>query len=225
MSDSDGKMVQLTASDGFKLDAFEVAASGERRGGIVILQEIFGVTDQLKGVARSYAKHGYDTIVPALFDRKGPQTVIPFSEPDRGRETMNSLDKGLTLLDIAAAVAHLNRGKGVSLIGFCWGGGVAVRCGSEPSLRGAVAFYGTALAANLAKTPTCPMLFHFGDTDPNSPPDVIEMVKTKLPSAETHIYRAPHGFANEARPAVYVKEAAETAHQRTLVFLNKLHPK
>ena len=54
--------------------------------GLVILQEIFGITDQLKGVVRGYARDGYDTIIPALYDRAAPGTVVPFNEPDRGRD-------------------------------------------------------------------------------------------------------------------------------------------
>ena len=218
-------MVQLKTSDGFTLDAFEASASGKRLGGVVILQEIFGVTDQLKSVARSYAKEGFDAIVPALFDRAAPKSVIPFDQPDRGRETMMSLDKNKTMLDIAAAVERLNRGNGVSVMGFCWGGGLALRSACELALTSAVSFYGTMLPNYLGKAPKCPMLFHFGATDTHSPPDVIEAVKKAIPSAETHIYEAGHAFANDARPNFYVKDAAESAHARTLAFLRKVHAK
>lgn len=230
MTDSNGAMVQLKSADGFAFEAFEIAASGARRGGIVILQEIFGVTDQLKGVARHYAGLGFDVLIPALFDRAGPKTLIPFGEPDRGRETMNSLDKVKTLLDIGAAIAHLERGQGVSLIGFCWGGGLALRCAGEFPLRASVAFYGTALAAHMAaltqsgKVVKCPMQFHFGASDPNSPPEVIEAVRQGVPSADLHIHQAGHAFANEARPNVYVKQASEAAHAATLAFLQQAHP-
>lgn len=223
MTDGIGSMVKLQASDGFTLEGFEAAAQGDKRGGVVILQEIFGVTDQLKGVARHYARQGFDAIVPALFDRAGPGTVIPFSEGDRGRQTMMSLDKDKIMLDIAAAAARVNRGKGVSVIGFCWGGGLAARCACELTLNGAVSYYGTMLATHLAQTPRCPMLFHFGATDSHSPPELIETVRTKLPTAETYVYEAGHAFANEARANVYVKEAAEAAHARTLAFLLRTH--
>ena len=223
MSQVGEAMVQLKASDGFTLDAFEVSVGDARRGGVVILQEIFGVTDQLKSVARNYAKEGFDTIVPALFDRAAPKTVVPFGEPDRGREMMMSLDKEKTLLDITAAVERLKRGRGVSVMGFCWGGGQALRAATELDLTSAVSFYGTNLKAFLAKPPKCPMLFHFGATDTHSPADVIEAVRKAIPSAETHVYEAGHAFANDVRPNFYVKAAAETAHARTLAFLRKVH--
>jgi len=225
MANIDEAVVQLKASDGFTLDAFEASAGGKRLGGVVILQEIFGVTDQLKSVARSYAKEGFDAIVPALFDRAAPKSVIPFDQPDRGRETMMSLDKNKTMLDIAAAVERLNRGNGVSVMGFCWGGGLALRSACELALTSAVSFYGTMLPSYLGKTPKCPMLFHFGATDTHSPPDVIEAVKKAIPSAETYTYEAGHAFANDARPNFYVKAAAESAHAHTLAFLRKVHAK
>jgi len=225
MSGSSEAMARLKASDGVMLDAFEASAGGKRLGGVVILQEIFGVTDQLKSVARRYAQEGFDTIVPALFDRAAPGTVVPFNEPDRGREIMMGIDKSGTMRDIAAAVERLDRSNGVSVLGFCWGGGLALRSAGELALAGAVSFYGTNLVALLAKMPKCPMLFHFGATDTHSTPEVIEAVRKAIPAAETHVYEAGHAFANDARPDFYVKQAAETAHARTLAFLRKVHAK
>ncbi|NJN40503.1 MAG: dienelactone hydrolase family protein [Gammaproteobacteria bacterium] len=226
MASNKEAMVQLRTSDGFTLDAFEASAGDKRIGGVVILQEIFGVTDQLKSVARNYAKEGFDAIVPALFDRAAPKTVIPFDQGDRGRETMMGLDKAKTMLDIAAAVEHLSRGKGgVSVMGFCWGGGLALSAACELTLTSAVSFYGTMLQNRLGKPPKCPILFHFGATDTHSPPEVIEAVKKAIPSAETYTYEAGHAFANDARPNFYVKDAGDTAHARTLAFLRKAHTK
>jgi len=223
MAGSNESMVRLKASDGTELDAFEASAQGNRVGGLVILQEIFGVTDQLKSVARRYAKEGFDAIVPALFDRAARGTVVPFNEPDRGREIMLGIDKSGTMRDIAAAVERLDRGNGVSVLGFCWGGGLALRSAGELALAGAVSFYGTNLAALLGTAPKCPMLFHFGATDTHAAPEVIAAVRKAIPSAETHVYEAGHAFANDARPNFYAREAAETAHERTLAFLRKVH--
>jgi carboxymethylenebutenolidase len=66
------------------------------------------------------------------------------------------------------------------------------------------------------------LLFHFGKTDPNSTPEIIEQLQKALPSAETHIYEAGHAFANDVRPA-YVPTAAELARERTLEFLDRQH--
>ncbi|WP_181846524.1 dienelactone hydrolase family protein, partial [Thalassospira profundimaris] len=71
-------MKTITASDGHLLNCWFEPAVGERRGGIAILQEIFGVTDQLKGVAAKYAALGYEVAIPALFDRQERDAVVPF---------------------------------------------------------------------------------------------------------------------------------------------------
>src|SRR3569623_2564673 len=95
----------LTAADGFKLQGFRAKPAGAVRGGLVILQEIFGLTDQLKGVVRSYAQDGYDTICPCVFDRVAPGMVVPFSEAARGRDLAYSLALDKVILDFAAAAA------------------------------------------------------------------------------------------------------------------------
>lgn len=215
-------MITLKAADGFALEAFRASPKQGGKGGLVILQEIFGITDQLKGVVRAYARDGYDTIIPALYDRVAPGTVVPFNEPDRGRDMAYGLPLDKVMLDIAAAVARVQGPHGVSILGFCWGGGVIVRAATELNLRGAIAFYGTRLATYLDQKPKCPLLFHFGKTDPNSTPEIIEQLRKAFPSAETHIYEAGHAFANEVRPA-YVEAAATLARSRTLDFLRKNH--
>lgn len=215
-------MTTLTAADGFKLEAFRATPAGTPRGGLIVLQEIFGITDQLKEVVRSYARDGYDTIIPALYDRAAPQTVVPFSDPNRGRDLAYGLPLDKVILDIAAAANCVRGAHGVSVLGFCWGGGVIVRAAAEVDLRGAIAFYGTRLPTYLDCKPKCPLLFHFGTTDPNSTPEIIEQVGQAFPSAETHLYNAGHAFANDVRPT-YVADAAQTARARTLDFLSRVH--
>lgn len=214
--------VTLTAADGFKFEAFRVAPVGAARGGLVVLQEIFGLTEQMKSVVRGYAAEGYDAIFPCVFDRVAPGTVVPFGEPDRGRDLAYNLDLDKVMLDVAAAADCVRGPHGVSVLGFCWGGGVIVRAAAEIDLRGAISFYGTRLPNYLGVTSTCPLLFHFGGKDPNSPPDVIDKVRQTFPSAEIHVYEAGHAFANDVRPA-FVPEAAATARARTLDFLGRVH--
>ena len=213
---------KLTAADRFIFEAFRAAPKQGKKGGLVILQEIFGLTDQLKGVVRSYARDGYDTIIPCLYDRVAPGTVVPFNEPDRGRDMAYGLPLDKVMLDIAATVGCVQGPHGVSILGFCWGGGVIIHAAAELNLRGAIAFYGTRLPTYLDQKPKCALLFHFGKTDPNSTPEIIEHVRKAFPSAETHVYEAGHAFANEVRPA-YVEAAATLARSRTIDFLAKHH--
>jgi len=222
---NDTNMRSLTSEDGFSFEAYRASPEGPSKGGLVILQEIFGVTDQLKSVANSYADDGFDAIVPALFDRDTRGTVVPFDQGDRGREMALGLDPEKVLLDVAAAVKNVDSGKGVSILGYCWGGGQALRLACTLELTSAIAYYGTALQNHLSSCPDgpkCAMLFHFGETDPLTPPEAIEAVRQNIPSAEIEIYAAGHAFANDAR-ATFVESAAVPARKKTLEFLNTHH--
>jgi len=215
-------MTTLTAADGHRLDCWIEAAEGTRKGGLVILQEIFGVTDQLKGVAKRYAGLGYEVAIPALFDRKERGAVIPFSEGPRGRDMMLASDLEETVMDIAAAVDRLKAGGGkVAAMGFCWGGGLAIRAAQKLDVAGAVAFYGTRLPQYLDCPLKAPVLGHFGTTDDHVPPEMLDEAKAYLPELEVHMYEAGHAFANDARPS-YVAEAADLAHKRTEEFLARV---
>ena len=216
-------MQRLTARDGHELDCWIQPATAPRRGGLVILQEIFGLTDQLKGVAERYAARGLDVAIPALFDRKERGAVIPFSEAPRGRDIMLASDLEETMTDIEAAVEALAKDGGkVVVIGFCWGGGLALRAAQTLEVAGAIAFYGTRLPQYLDKPLKAPMLFHFGTADSHVPPEMVEEARAALPAAEFHMYEAGHAFANDARPADYVAEAAELAHKRTAAFIDEV---
>ncbi len=213
---------ELTAADGHKLDCWIEDAQGARRGGVVILQEIFGITDQLKGLALRYAVEGYEVAVPALFDRHEKGAVIPFPEAPRGRDLMLASDLDTTMLDVDAAVQALKaKGGKVGVIGFCWGGGLALRAAQKLDIAGAVAFYGTRLPQYLDSPLKAPLLGHFGTQDDHVPPEMLKQAQDYLPEMEVHLYDAGHAFANDARPANYVEDAAELAHERTKAFLRE----
>lgn len=215
-------MTELTAADGHEFDCWMEPATGTRKGGLVILQEIFGVTGQLKGVAKRYAALGYDVAIPALFDRHEKGAVIPFDTPARGRDMMLASDLEKTMLDIDATVKALSaKGGKVAVMGFCWGGGLALRSAQKLDIAGAVAFYGTRLPQYLDSPLKAPILGHFGRTDDHVPPEMLAEAKAYLPEMEIHMYDAGHAFANDARPA-YVAEAAELAHARTKEFLARI---
>lgn len=212
-------MIELTAADGHKLDCWIQDAEGDRRGGLVILQEIFGVTDQLKGVAKHYASMGYEVAIPALFDRHEKGAVIPFDQGPKGRDMMLASDLDQTLADIDAAVKKLaSKGGKVAVMGFCWGGGLALRAAQKLDIAGGIAFYGTRLPQYLDCPLRAPMLGHFGKKDDHVPAEMLDQARAYLPEWEIHMYDAGHAFANDARPT-YVADAAALAHERTAAFL------
>lgn len=215
-------MIKLTAEDGHSFNAFR-ATPDNPRGGLVILQEIFGMTEQLKSVTRAWCADGYDSILPAMYDRIKPDTVISFDDMEGAQAMMKQFDPDSVVKDIRAAVSAVDQGRGVSLIGFCWGGGTAARMASILDLTGIISYYGTRLADNSASGANCATLFHFGDSDQHSSPEVIESVKQNIQDAECHVYDAGHAFANDARADFYIESAAKLARQRSLDFLNRVH--
>ncbi|WP_323770333.1 dienelactone hydrolase family protein [Antarctobacter sp.] len=216
-------MIEVTAADGHVLDCWLVEAVGDRRGGIVILQEIFGVTDQLKGVAARFAKMGYDVAIPALFDRQQKGAVIPFAEAPKGRDLMLACDLDTVMKDVDATVAMLAvRGGKVAALGFCWGGGLAIRAAQVSDVACAVPFYGTRLDAYQIAPLTAPVQGHWGAEDSHVPPAMLDAARAYWPEMEVFTYEgAGHAFANDARPADYVGDAADQAFARAAEFIGR----
>lgn len=216
-------MHRLKAADGHEFDCWFAEAAGPRKGGLVIIQEIFGVTEQLKDVAARYAALGYEVAVPALFDRVEPGAVVAFDDFDRARSLAGQSKLDDCMADIAAAAEALAaKGGKVAVMGFCWGGGLAVRSAQLLDIAGAVSFYGTRIPEYLDRPLKAPVLGHFGKTDAHVPPEAIEKIRSALPGFEAHLYDAGHAFANADRPEMYHAGAAELAHERSEAFLAKV---
>lgn len=209
----------LTAADGHKLTCWMHPADEKARGGVVILQEIFGITDQLKGVAARYAALGYNVAIPALFDRQEIGVVVPYDNPTKGKDLREKVSNTEALADTDAAVTALKaKGGKVAVLGFCWGGGLAFGAAMQLDIACAVSFYGTRLREFVGMTQKAPLMGHFGIHDDHTPADVLQDVREGVTDMAMFIYDAGHGFANEARPA-YVPAATDLAHQRTAAFL------
>ena len=216
------KMIKVTAEDGHLFDAFRVTPE-HPVGGLVILQEIFGMTEQLKSVTRAWAADGYDTILPAMYDRIKPGSVVSFDDMETAQQLMKQFDPDCVSKDIRAAAATVDGDLGVSLLGFCWGGGAAARMASELDLRGIVSYYGTMLTTNTENGASCATLFHFGKNDQHSPAEIIDKVKHNIPDAECYVYDSGHAFANDARSDFFDDDAARLARERSFEFLNRIH--
>lgn len=214
---------KLTASDGHEFDCWMQAAQGDSKGGLIILQEIFGVTDQLKGIATRYAKLGYNVAIPSLFDRQQRDAIIPFDKALPGRDMMLAADLSQTLDDIGAAVQALAVKSGpVAVMGFCWGGGLAIRAAQKLDIAGAVSFYGTRLPQYLDCPLKAPVLGHFGTRDDHVPKEMLDEAKAYFPDMTVFTYETGHAFANDARPGFYDETAAEQAHARSTAFLREV---
>jgi len=217
-----GSQIELAASDGHTLDAYRAEPEGDIRGGIVIVQEVFGVNDHVRGVCDGYADDGYLVIAPALFDRVKKDVELGYQGNDltHGRELRAELGWDNPLKDVQAAVTALEPVGKVGVVGYCFGGSVAWLSATRLDVDAAVCYYGGQVPDFIDEDPKCPVLLHFGETDAFIPIEKVDMVAEKRPKIPLYRYPAGHGFNCESR-ADYHEESAKLARSRTLEFLRK----
>lgn len=218
-----GKTTQLKASDGHRLDAYVAQPSGQPRGCIVVVQEIFGVNSHIRSVADGYAADGYLAIAPAMFDRvrKGYDTGYSQPEIAAGVEIMQKLDWNNAMLDVKSAMEAGKTAGKTGIVGYCWGGAVAwVASSRVPGLAAAVCYYGGAIPQFAGEQPKCPVMLHFGESDHSIPIDKAREVAARHPEATTHYYPAGHGFNCDQRGS-YDEASARKARERSLEFFRR----
>lgn len=216
-----GKLIDLTTTDGVTISAYEATPEGTPRGGLVVVQEIWGVNSHIRGVADGYAADGYLAIAPALFDRVRPGTTMDEYNTEtmqRGVQCVQKVDTDKALLDIAAAVAAASVAGKVGIVGFCFGGRMAwLAAARVDGLSASVSYYGGGIPGLAREQPQCPVMLHFGEEDSHIPLDSVEEFRKAHPSLPVHLYPAGHGFNCDCRPS-YNAAAAKLARERTLAF-------
>lgn len=220
-----GMKVTLTAADGFKLGAYRADPPGPNvRGGIVVIQEIFGVNHNIRSICDRLADTGYRAIAPQIFDRAEPNFESGYTVPEvtAARELAGRLDSAKMILDAAAAFDALKREGPVAIMGFCLGGTIAFEAATRfGGLTAAVCFYGGRIIGNADKKPKCPVQMHFGEEDDHIPMSDVEVIQQKRPECEIYTYPgAGHAFANEDRPS-YELRSAKIAWQHSLAMLSR----
>lgn len=189
------------------------------RGAIVVVQEIFGVNAHIRAVADRFAAEGYVALAPAYFDavERGVELGYDQAGVARGRDLAQAV--GLErAASITAGAARLlgDEGLKVGIVGFCWGGTVALLGNTRLGLP-ASSYYGARNVAFLDEPLRAPIQFHFGADDPSIPPEAIEAHRAKQPGAGVFVYPgAGHAFNRDSDAAHYHAEAARLAHQRTM---------
>ena len=216
-----GQRLTLAADDGHSLGAYRADASGAARGGIVVLQEIFGVNSHIRSVCDGFAADGFTCIAPALYDRSSLRDCeLGYEAGDmaEGRRLREEFSWDDTVKDVAAAVAVLaDEGLGVGTVGYCWGGTISFLAGVRLDVKAAVVYYGGQIIPYKDEAARCPMLMHFGRHDTGIPLSDVDRIATAHPAATVHVYDAGHGF-NCDRRGSYDEAAAKLARQRTIDF-------
>ncbi len=200
------------------------AARGDAPG-LVVIQEWWGLQEQIKAMCDRFALAGFDALAPDLY--KG--VVVPYHDTDRAGKEMSSLNfLEETDQTVRGAAQYLKRnGAKVGLTGFCMGGAVAVIGAARiPELSAAVTFYG--IPPEQAAKPAdvkVPLQGHFANQDDYISPKMVDGFEQGMKAAgksfEVFRYDAHHAFVNEQRMAVHDRAAAELAWARAIDFLKK----
>lgn len=216
--------IQLTPSDGVQISAYLARPSGESKGGVVVIQEIFGVNSHIREVCDGYASDGYTALAPALFDRSEPGVELGYEGDDMERGVdfaRNKLQVPKALLDAQAAVDHLKELGSVVMVGYCFGGLICWLGSAQlDGLSCVSGYYGGGIAANLDQVPKVPLMLHFGDKDEHIPLSDVDKIKAAHPDVIVHVYDADHGFNCDHR-ASYDAAASKLAKERTLDFFTE----
>ncbi|WP_049622332.1 dienelactone hydrolase family protein [Frateuria defendens] len=202
--------------------AYLAEPAGQPKGGLVVIQEIFGVNTHIRNVADRYAGAGYTAIAPAFFDPIEFGVELGYDEPGfaRGRELVAKLGLDRAVEIVAAAAKAVATAGKTGTVGYCWGGTVALLAAQRLGLP-SVSYYGARNAPFLDQPAKAPVMFHFGEKDPSIPPEVVAQHREKLPQMEVYTYPASHAFNRDVDPKAYHAASAQKAWERTLAFFDK----
>ena len=215
--------VRLKASDGHELDAYVSSPSDEPIAGLVVIQEAFGVNRHIRSVVDSYAKGGFLTVAPALFDRIQRNVELSYAPADlqKGIAMARQSNPADAVTDVAAALEYLRkRTKKCGVIGYCFGGTMAWLAATRLGPNVAVGYYGGRIEQFAQENPCCPVMLHFGTLDKHIPKEGIDRVQAAHPDVQIFWYEADHGFNCNDR-ASYNASAAKQARDRSLEFLKR----
>jgi carboxymethylenebutenolidase len=220
-----GTSISFKRPDGKDVAGYLANAARGDAPGVVVIQEWWGLQDQIKGMCDRFALAGFDALAPDLYGG----VVVPYHDSEAANKQMTSLDfMDATTQSVRGAVQYLARnGAKVGLTGFCMGGAVTIIGATKiPELTAGVVFYG--IPPEAAAKPAdvkIPLQAHFASEDDWCTPQMVDGWEKAMQAAgravELHRYEADHGFANEQRMAVHDRVAAELAWSRATGFFHK----
>jgi carboxymethylenebutenolidase len=203
------------------IGAYLAQPEGKPKGGIVVIQEIFGVTAHIRSMADRFAGYGYTAIAPAFFDHLESDVELGYDQvgANKGKQLVAELGLERALEDVASAAESIASAGKIGTVGYCWGGTVALLSAMRLGLP-SVSYYGARNLAYLHEMPRAPLMFHFGEKDTSIPPEAVAKHREALPQMETFTYPANHAF-NRDGSAPYDEASAKLAMQRTLAFFEQ----
>ena len=226
-----GKLIQITSRDGFSFDAYHVAPTGPRKGGVIVIQEIFGLADHIKEMADRFGAAGYEAIAPSMYDRAEPGFIV------QARDVAAGMSRGIELamgngpdnamndvggvFDVLSKSGPQNANK-VYVTGYCYGGSMSWLAASRiDGMAAASCYYGGNIAQMVGMKPKCPTICHFGAKDAHIPlVGAVDKIQAAHPDIPVYIYDAGHGFSRR-NSGDYDAAADKLAFERTLELFGR----
>lgn len=226
------KEVSITAHDGGAFSAFMTWPETDLpAAAIVVIQEIFGVNQNMRDICEHLSQAGYIAICPDLFWRQQPGIQLTDqteAEWQKAFQLYQGFDVDLGVADLKSTLAYVRKLKDctgkVGTIGYCLGGKLAYMMATRSDADCNVSYYGVGIDAllNEAKNIQNPLLMHIAERDQFVPLDAQQRILATLnqhPQVEIHVYPdVDHAFARIGGDH-YDKEAAHQANFRTADFL------
>ena len=219
-----GEMIKIksTAEDGFTFSALHADPSGKRRGGVIVIQEIFGIDQYVRADVERWAALGFEAVAPAMYDRTNPGFDVGHDDAGMAAAfaAVRQAKPANALADIAACIAYLASRGPVFIVGYCYGGAMVWQAaGRLEGLAAGSSYYGGGVAGAADLTPKCPVICHFGRKDGHIPADEVKAkLAAEQPGVPVYIYEASgHGFNNDGRPDSDLGDA-RLARERTLAL-------
>lgn len=215
-----GEIIKLKGQDGFEFTAYHAAPSGPSKGGVVVIQEIFGLDEHIRRDVDRWASMGFEALAPSMYDRLEPGFTAGHDQAglQAGIAHMRATSIDQALADVAVARDYLApRGK-VFITGYCYGGSITwISAARLDGFAAASSYYGSMVQANAGLKPQCPTIIHLGRKDAGIPCDEVKAaVQAFNPGVPVYIYDdAGHGFNNED-PARLNEASANLARKRTV---------
>ena len=216
-----GQHINIPTSRTQCIGGYLAQPQGKPKGGIVVIQEIFGVTAHIRRVADRFAEYGYTAIAPAFFDHLECGVELGYDQvgANKGKQLIAELGLERALEDVASAAESIASAGKIGTVGYCWGGTVALLAALRLGLP-SVSYYGARNLPFLHETPRAPVMFHFGEKDHSITPEMVAKHREALPQMEVFTYPADHAF-NRDGSAPYDEASAKLALQRTLAFFDR----
>ena len=214
-----GRHITIPTTGTQCIGAYVAKADGAPKGGIVVVQEIFGVNPHIRSVADRFAGVGYTAIAPAFFDHVESNVELDYAERSyqRGRELAGEVGFDNAVADVASAAEAIASAGKIGVVGYCWGGTVALLAAIRLGLP-AVSYYGARNVAFLGEQLRAPVQFHFGEKDTSIPPEAVQKHRESWPDMDVFTYPTGHAFNRDVDPSHYDSGSARLALERTLAF-------